>query len=204
VAHVAAAPDGKRRLPPGQIQAQPAKEQKKRSSEVARYHATVESRSSAAETFRYLAAFSNAAEWDPGVLSGEQLDPGPVRAGSRFRLVVPFLGVRTPLTYEVTRLVPGREVLLGAVSGVLRSTDTIVVTGDADGSMVSYDAEVRLRGPLRVLDPILRPGFRAVAERAAAGLAGALSRRPPGPGTRTPGAAPPRSGGAAQPAGGRP
>ena len=45
---------------------------------MARYLATVESRSPAAETFGYLAAFSNAAEWDPGVLAGGQLDPGPV------------------------------------------------------------------------------------------------------------------------------
>ena len=116
-------------------------------------------------------------EWDPGVRAGEQLDPGPVRVGSRFRLVVPFLGVRMPLTYEVIRLVPGREVLLAAASGLLRSTDKIVVTGDADGSTVSYDAEVQLRGRLRVLDLFLRPGFRVVAERAAAGLADALSRR---------------------------
>jgi hypothetical protein len=37
---------------------------------MARYHATVKSHSSAAETFGYLAAFSNAAEWDPSVLAG--------------------------------------------------------------------------------------------------------------------------------------
>jgi hypothetical protein len=43
---------------------------------MARYYATVESGRSAAETFGYLATFSNAAEWDPGVLAGEQLDPG--------------------------------------------------------------------------------------------------------------------------------
>jgi Polyketide cyclase / dehydrase and lipid transport len=169
-----------------------------------RYHATVESRSPAAETFGYLAAFSNAADWDPGVLAGEQLDPGPVRVGSRFRLVVPFLGARMSLTYEVTRFVPDREVVLRAASAVLRSTDKIVVTGVADGSTVRYDAEVRLRGPLRVLDPLLRPGFRVVAERAAAGLADALSRRPPGRGTRTAATAPAPSGGAGKPVGGRP
>jgi len=33
-----------------------------------------------------------------------------------------------------------------------------VVTGAEDRSMVSYEAEVRLRGPLQVLDPVLRPG----------------------------------------------
>jgi hypothetical protein len=168
---------------------------------MARYQATVESHNPAAETFGYLAAFSNAAEWDPGVLSGEQLDAGPVRAGARFRLVVPFLGARMPLTYRVISLVPDREVLLRAVNAVLQSTDRIVVTDAAGGSAVSYDAEVRLRGPLRVLDPLLRPGFRAVAQRAAAGLASALSQRPPGHGTGTAVAA---SGGAANPAGGGP
>ena len=165
---------------------------------MARYHATAESRRLATETFGYLATFSNAAEWDPGVLAGEQLDPGPVGAGSRFRLVVPFPGLRMSLTYEVIRCVPGHEVLLAATtSGVLRSTDRIVVTGGEDRSVVSYEAEVRLRGPLQVLAPVMRPGFRAVAERAAAGLAQALSGRPPGSGTTTSPGTPVPSGGAA-------
>jgi len=168
---------------------------------MARYHATVESRGSAAETFGYLATFSNAAEWDPGVLAGEQLDPGPVRVGSRFRLVVPFLGVRMPVTYEALGLVPGREILLGAASGLLRSIDRIEVTGSADGSTVSYDAEVRLRGPLRILDPLLRPGFRAVAGRAAAGLTRALSARPPHRSTARPGTRAPSGGTARRPGG---
>jgi len=47
-----------------------------------RYHAAVESRRSATETFGYLAIFSNAADWDRGVLAGEQLDPGPAGGGS--------------------------------------------------------------------------------------------------------------------------
>ena len=46
--------------------------------------------------------------------------PGPI---ARFRLVVPFLGVRISLTYEVIRFVPDREVLLHASNGVLQATD---------------------------------------------------------------------------------
>jgi hypothetical protein len=80
------------------------------------------------------------------VLAGEQLDPGPAGAGSRFRLVVPFLGVHMSMTYEVIRFVPDREVLLHPANGVLQATDRIAVTGTADGSTVSYDTEVRLRG----------------------------------------------------------
>jgi len=145
---------------------------------MARYNTTVTSRRPAAETFAYLAVFSNAAIWDPGVLAGEQLDPGPVGPGTRFRLTVPFLGRPMPLTYRITSYDHGRRVVLTATSRLLHATDTIAVSGGADGSAVSYEAEVRLRGPLQVLDPLLRPGFRAVAERAAAGLARALSQDP--------------------------
>jgi hypothetical protein len=142
---------------------------------MARYRAAVQSRWPAAETFAYLATFSNAVDWDPGVLAGEQLDPGPVAVGTRFRLVVSFAGRRMPLTYRITGYQPGREVTLAVTSGLLNATDKIVVTGGPGGSAVSYQAEVRLRGPLRVLDPLLRPRFRAVADRAAAGLAQVLA-----------------------------
>ena len=145
---------------------------------MARYQATVASRRPAADTFGYLATFSNAAEWDPGVISAEQLDLGPVRPGTRFRLIVPFLRRRLALTYEVVTLVPGREVVLVATSRLLRATDRITVAPDGGGAAVSYEATVRLRGPLRLLDGLLRPGFRAIGDRAAAGLAQALSTPP--------------------------
>ncbi len=145
---------------------------------MARYQATISSPHPPADTFGYLATFSNAAEWDPGVISAEQLDSGPVRPGTRFQLIVPFLRRRLALTYEVVTLVPGREVVLAATSRLLRATDRITVVADGDGATVSYEATVGLRGPLGLLDGLLRPGFRAVGERAAAGLAQALSTPP--------------------------
>jgi carbon monoxide dehydrogenase subunit G len=131
-----------------------------------------------ADTFAYMATFSNAARWDPGVRSAEQLDPGPVGAGTRFRLVVPFLGRRMSLTYRVTEFRPDAEVVLEASNRLIRSTDRISVAPDADGARVGYHADVRLRGPLSLLDPLLGRGFRAAADRAPAGLARTLSAEP--------------------------
>jgi hypothetical protein len=142
---------------------------------VAQYHATVASPRGADQTFDYLATFSNAAQWDPGTLSAEQLDPGPLGVGTRFRLTVRFLGRRLPVIYRITRYQPHREVALDATTGLLRLTDRIVVTGEGFGARVSYDAEARLRGPLGLLDPVLSRGFAKVGERAAAGLASALA-----------------------------
>jgi hypothetical protein len=159
---------------------------------VAIYEDTIQSSWSADETFGYLAEFSNAEQWDPGVLEGSQLDPGPGRAGMRFRIVVPFGGRRLVLIYHVTSYSPGdRQVVLEARSRLLRAVDTITVTPStagpsAEGSVVSYRAEVTLGGPFGLADPLLARGFRTVGSRAAKGLAGVLSRPPAGPGPTAP------------------
>ena len=58
------------------------------------YRATIASTWSPEDAFAYMARFSNAAKWDPGVLSSEDTDPGPPRYGSTYRLVVGALGRR--------------------------------------------------------------------------------------------------------------
>jgi Polyketide cyclase / dehydrase and lipid transport len=150
---------------------------------MATYEATIPSARPADETFGYVATFSNAAHWDPGVRSGQALDAGQIRVGSRYRLVVSFLGRGLPLTYHVTSYsAENREVVLDAASGLLRARDRITVRPfrPADGpagsrSLVSYRADVTMRGPLRLLEPLLSRGFAAVGDRAAAGLARILA-----------------------------
>ena len=147
---------------------------------MARYEATVASRRGAADTFDYMATFSNAAQWDPGTLAAEQLDPGPVRAGTRFRLTVAFGGRGMPLTYRITRYQPPREVVLEAANGLLRGTDRIVV-GDADGDGDGGGRQRPLRGRGRAARTA------ALARSAAApGVrrGGGAGRRRSGPGAR--------------------
>lgn len=148
---------------------------------MATYAATISTPRAPADAFDYLAAFSNAADWDPGVLSAEQLDAGPVRPGTRFRLTVPFLGRRLRLVYRVTGFQPGRQIVLRAASALLLATDQITVTRDNSRTLVRYEAEVGLRGPLRLLDPLLGRGFQRVGDRAAAGLRAALAEVPSSP-----------------------
>ena len=84
--------------------------------------------------------------------------------------------------------------VLTAASRLLRATDRIE-RDRRRRAMVSYEAEVRLRGPLRLLDPLLgprlprgrRPGRRAACARAlAAGPATAGPRHAAGDARRTP------------------
>ena len=143
---------------------------------MARYRTTVESDRTPAEAFDYLATFSNAAEWDPGVDEGQQVTPDPVGLGSRFRLRARFLGRSVPLEYRIVAFERPGRVVLEADERAVRSTDEITVVAAGNGSRVTYEADLRLKGPLGVLDPVLSLVFRRVGDRAAGGLQRALHR----------------------------
>lgn len=140
-----------------------------------RYRDTVPSARSAQETFDYLARFSNVEEWDPGVVEAAALDDGPVAVGSRFRVVTEFSGRTNELVYEVVELDPPRRVRLVAEASGFTSDDTIEV-GEENGRVtVTYDADLRLNGLLKLADPVMGVLFRRVAERAKDGLARELA-----------------------------
>jgi len=143
---------------------------------MARYHATVETRRGVDDAFTYLADFSSTTEWDPGVVEAERLTEGPITVGATFRVVTSFLGRRIPLDYEITTLEPGRRVVLQADNGTIRSTDEMRFSARDSGTVVDYDADLRLLGALRVADPLLRLAFRRIGDRARAGLARELNR----------------------------
>jgi NAD(P)-dependent dehydrogenase (short-subunit alcohol dehydrogenase family) len=143
---------------------------------MSRYQGTVISERSAEETFDYMAEFSNAAEWDPGVAGAERLDDGPVGLGSVFRLGVRIGSRVTPLDYRVVAYDrPHRVVLLGE-SDTIRSEDTVtVVPRPEGGSILTYDADLRLLGPLTLFNPLLPLPFRRIGDRGLGGLRGVLS-----------------------------
>ena len=115
-----------------------------------------------------MANLANFAEWDPGVTKVEQSEgdgPGPSAAYD-----VTIKGLRSPLRYRTTRFEPPTSLVVRAESRLLTSLDTITVTSDAAGSIVTYDAELTLNGPFGLADPILRRTFGRIGDRAAAGL----------------------------------
>lgn len=144
---------------------------------MARYTTTVPSARTPQEAFAYMADFANVAEWDPSVRRAERLDPGPLTRGARFAVTVGFLGRDSSLTYELTEYDPSaRRAVLRGGNATTVSVDTITVDDDA---AVTYDADLQLRGPLRLLDPLLGLAFGRLGDRAAAGLRDVLARGVP-------------------------
>jgi carbon monoxide dehydrogenase subunit G len=121
--------------------------------------------------FAFVADFGNAARWDPGVASSVRLDDGPLRVGARFQLGIRMRGRVAPMEYEITAFEPGhRVVLAGRGSGVIATDDITFRSSPTGGTAIEYVADIRLRGFLRLLQPVAGGAFRRIAQNARAGM----------------------------------
>ena len=137
---------------------------------MARYRASVDIPQSREEAFAYLSDFSTTREWDPGVVEAERLDGQPVGEGTEFRLVARFLGRMNELTYRIVEYDPPHAVTLLGENATVVSRDRITFESSAAGTRVTYDADLALKGVLRMADPLLALAFNRVGDRALGGL----------------------------------
>jgi carbon monoxide dehydrogenase subunit G len=135
-----------------------------------RYETTVHTPRPAPDVFDYLSDFSTTAEWDPGVTAARRLDSGPLGPGSRFSVTASFLGRDAELEYSITDYEPQRRVVLRGENATTVSLDEITFEPEAGGTLVGYSADLQLKGPLRVLHPVLGVVFKRIGDRAAGGL----------------------------------
>ena len=161
---------------------------------MARYKTTVSTATDPDTAFAALARFSTTEDWDPGVRAARMLTPEPVGLGSEFELMVVFAGRTLPTVYRVVEYdAAARHVVLFADEKHFTSRDAIdvsvatagkdVATPGADKAaaadraaaggattLVTYDAELHLKGAGAIADPALKLAFGRVGRRAEAGL----------------------------------
>lgn len=109
----------------------------------------------------YLKDFSHAEEWDPGTESCTRNDAGPVQVGSTWHNVSKIAGVSTELTYELTELTSERIVLVGR-NETATSTDTITVKPHGEGSEVTYEAVIEMKGAAKLAAPLVKLVFEKI------------------------------------------
>ncbi len=144
---------------------------------MARYVGTIESPRPPDQAFDYLADFSSVAEWDPSAVSAKMLGERP-GLGTEFEVVVGFAGRELPFTYRTIEYERPHRIVLRAESSTVVSEDTITVRAAPDGgSEVTYDADLRPKGLMRLADPVLGLLFKRLGDNAAEGLREKLSGR---------------------------
>jgi carbon monoxide dehydrogenase subunit G len=123
-----------------------------------------------AECFAYVADFTTVAEWDPGIHSSRRLS-GEGGVGTVYEVEAEFRGNVMPFTYTVTGFEQDRSIVLDGVGEKATSVDSIDFAPGADGgTRITYSADFRLKGVLRVAEPFLGSTFRSLARKALQGL----------------------------------
>lgn len=141
---------------------------------MARYVVHVRSPKAPGDAFAYMADLTNFAEWDPGVERADQVAGDGPGADAAFDVTVKGIGRSITLRYQVTSYEPPHTIVARAQSRMLTSLDTITVRADEAGTVVTYDAELKLNGLLGLVDPVLGRMFDKIGDRAAEGLVAAL------------------------------
>ena len=122
------------------------------------------------EAFAYMADLGNFVEWDPGVKAVRQVEGSGGGLDAVFDVTIVAPGPDLTLRYVTEVHDAPHNLLVVARSSVFTSIDRITVEPDGTGSVVTYDADLRLNGVLRVGDLGLRLVFGQIGNRAAAGL----------------------------------
>ncbi len=138
---------------------------------MAHFHDTVDSTMEGADVFDYMADWTNAAEWDEGTQSARRLDSGEIGVGSKFELVVEFLGRQSPFVYEITEYERPGKLVLRAETDASVLVDTITIEPGLQGtSVLTYDARLDLKGVRKLVNPVMAIFFNRLCQKGKEGL----------------------------------
>ena len=113
------------------------------------------------------------------MVEAQRVNAQAVGEGTEFRLVAEFLGRKNELTYRIVEYDPPHAVTFLGENTTVVSRDRITFESTAAGTRVTYDADLALKGLLRITDPLLALAFNRVGDRALAGLTRTLAASQP-------------------------
>lgn len=123
----------------------------------------------------YVSDFKNLPRWDPTIKRVEQTTPGAIGPGTRYVVVLTFLGSESTMDYVTKEFRPPARAVLTGVAPNATATDTITIEPTPTGSRLTWEAQITLGWPARILDPILKLLFSRDVAKAMANLERELS-----------------------------
>jgi uncharacterized protein YndB with AHSA1/START domain len=129
-----------------------------------RIQLTVEIARPPSEVFAYISDPAHLSEWQ-GTAEVEQLTPGPVREGTRFREVHEQMGRRIESVTEVTGYDPDTHFAVDITEGPMPIDGEWNLEPSAAGTEVHFLASGKLSGPMRLLSPLVGRAIRRQMRR---------------------------------------
>ena len=141
------------------------------------------------ETFAFVSDFRNAAKWDPRTFSVDKTTDGDIGIGTRFmltggmlpeatvaRLHLPKSMAGMALPYDVAEFDAPHEFVLVGESRLVRYRDHLEFWPDGNGTRLRYFAELELKGPLSIMEPLLGRMFQRIGDDATRDLPATVVR----------------------------
>ena len=138
---------------------------------MAHYNASVDTSRPPDEMFAYLSDFSTHRR--SGTRASSKLSASATHQSTRELSSgswPSFLDRKIPLTYRIVEYDPPSAVTFRGESSTVVSLDRITFEPSERGTRITYDADLALKGPFKLADPLLGVAFKRVGARALAGL----------------------------------
>jgi carbon monoxide dehydrogenase subunit G len=127
------------------------------------------------QVVEYLKHFENTEEWDPGTQTCTRAGSGEVAEGTTWHNVSKIFGVTAELTYTLKELTESRLVFVGENKSST-SRDTITVDAAGTGSLLTYRADLAMKGAAKVLNPVMKIVFEKLANDTEKQMTAVLNR----------------------------
>lgn len=141
---------------------------------MAQYRCRIRTANAVPEAFEYMSDVRNFQEWDPGVVSVEQIAGDGPGADAIYDVLTANGGRELLFRYRVTAFDSPVGFTIVGEKSPFTSTDIVGVEPDGDHTVVTYSAELTMPFPLSLADRWLQRRFDQIGDAAAEGLAAAL------------------------------
>ena len=127
------------------------------------------------EVWAFLSDFTTTEQWDPPTVSTVRVS-GDGGVGTHYQNTSRVLGHDTDIVYTVVEHEAPRLLRLRGESDSFTAEDTILLSPDGEGTVVSYTADFSFTGAAKLASPLLDAGLQKIGHDAAKQMAECLYR----------------------------
>ncbi|MBA3742474.1 SRPBCC family protein [Sporichthya sp.] len=131
------------------------------------FQTTVPSTWTKERTFAYLADFTNVAEWDPSISKSELTGGAAGEPGATYDVTFSVAGVSSTLPYRAEQVRSPDSIVMKAETDAVVSLDTITIDAADGGVLVTYRAELTLKGARKLAEPLADFALHRTGDKAA-------------------------------------
>ncbi len=131
-----------------------------------RFVENFEVRVSPSQALDYIADFANLAQWDSSVTAVRFSEDQVFGVGAKYDVDLMFAGRLQNMQYHVRQYVAGEYAELVGTNAGSTAIDRITVKEHPQGARVTYEADIKIHGAFRFIDPVLALIFAPTVKKA--------------------------------------